>query len=114
MPNPWPPDDVVRLIRLAVSTADLASVVYKLLAIWIEDRKARSIKIKQGEVEMEIHGGTSEKELERAFNKFRGLLEKHNSTDGKLDIILPNDVDRTVTQEQVRASRETTKKGSKK
>lgn len=100
VPNPWPPDDIERLLTIAVTTSGLAHVVYKLIALWIEDRKARTIKIKQGEYELEIHGGMNGKDIERTFSQFRKMVEKTGDDD--LKIILPPDVDRSVPIEMVR------------
>jgi hypothetical protein len=100
IPNPWPPDSIERLIEHAITWVGLAPVVYKVIALWIEDRKARKIKIKCGEHELEIQGGMSGKEIERALGKFRKLVGEIDEDD--LKIILPSGVDRSVPVEMVR------------
>lgn len=110
IPNPWPPASIERLIEHAITWAGLAPVVYKVIALWIEDRKARKVRIKCGEYELEIQGGMSGKEIERAFSKFRKLMKETGEDD--LKIILPSGIDRSVPIEMVREANQG--KGSKK
>lgn len=114
MPNPWPPDNIERLLEIAVSTAGLAPVIYKLIALWIEDRKARRIKIKHGEYELELQGGISSREIQRGFNELRKLMKQTGKDD--LKITLPPGVDPSIPLEiAIKASQEkSSKKGRKK
>lgn len=109
LPNPWPPYDIEKLIELTVLTASIAPVAYKLIAVWIEDRKARYIRIKHSEHEIEIQGGVSDKAIERAFRQLRKLINETGNDD--LKIILPTKVDRSIPIEMARkASQEKDKK----
>jgi hypothetical protein len=115
MPNPWPPDNIDRLIEIAVTTAGLSRVVYKLIALWIEDRKARKIKIKHGDFEVHIEGRVSDKEIARACSTLRKVMKKSGNDD--LEIILPSGVDRAVPIEMIHKlnqKKDAMKKGSKK
>lgn len=114
MPNPWPPQDIEQLVRIAVLTAGLAPVAYKLIALWIDDRKARRIKIKHGEHEIEIQGGVSAKEIERAFSAFRKLIKEVDRD--SLKITVPPKADRSIPIEMANeASQQKDKrKGSRK
>lgn len=114
LPNPWPPHDIEQLVKITVLTAGLAPVAYKLIALWIEDRKARRIKIKHGEHEIEIQGGVSAKEIERAFSAFRKLIKE--SDNDCLKITVPPKVDRSIPIEMAREASQlkNKKKGDKK
>jgi hypothetical protein len=73
MPNPYPPDDILGFLKLAGSTAGLAAPVFLLIKSWLDARAKRRIKLKKGDVEIELQGGISKKELERTFSQFRKL-----------------------------------------
>jgi hypothetical protein len=95
LPNPWPPDTIDALALIAVTSAGIAPYTYRFILAWIEDRKAKRIKIKQGEPEVEIQGGVSEKEMARAFSQFRRLTRGRK--DEKPKIILPRGADRSFS-----------------
>jgi hypothetical protein len=79
MPNPWPPDDIVSLIRLVSDTAWMAAPpatpVYLLLKAWLDARASTRLKLKKGDVELELQGGWSERRLRKAFDSFRRLTK---------------------------------------
>jgi hypothetical protein len=79
MPNPWPPDDIVSLVRLVSETAwlaaPLATPVYLLLKAWLDARASTRLKLRRGDVELELQGGWSERRLRRAFDSFRKLTK---------------------------------------
>jgi len=78
MPNPFPPDSINDLIEICATVGWLSTTVYKLLKLWIEDRKARKIIIKKGDFEIEISGGMSAKAIEKHFERFRIESEIHD------------------------------------
>jgi hypothetical protein len=100
IPNPWPPDSIVRLIEHALTTPGLAFVVYKLIALWIEDRKARSVKVKCGEYEVELTGGVTGAQIRRAFTAIRNAMGGVEREDVK--VVLPPRINRSVPVEMVR------------
>jgi len=106
IPNPWP-SDIVRLIEVACHRAGLATIVYKTIKLWFDARNAKRIRIKNGDVEVEIQGGMSEREIEKRINQFRRLTEKLDEDDIK--VILPPRVNRSLPSKQAGK-----KKGSKK
>lgn len=79
MPNPWPPDDIVSLVRLVSDTAwlaaPLATPVYLLLKAWLDARASTKLKLRKGDVELELQGGWSERRLRKAFDSFRKLTK---------------------------------------
>ena len=107
LPNPWPPSDITTLLTIAATSASLAPFTYKFISAWIEDRKARKIRIKRGEYEVEIHGAVSEKELRRVFNQFRKLTKELD--DERPRITLPRGVDRSFSLDLM--TKEEEKKG---
>jgi hypothetical protein len=112
MPNPWPPDNIERLMEIAISTPGLAFMVYKLIGLWIKDRGARKIKVVISETgaEIDIEGGASDKAIERACSQARKLLKKAGSDE--LEIIVPPGIDHSIPIEMARGIHE--KKGRKK
>lgn len=79
MPNPWPPDDIVSLVRIvsdaAWLAAPLATPVYLLLKAWLDARASIKLKLRKGDVELELQGGWSERRLRKAFDSFRKLTK---------------------------------------
>lgn len=95
LPNPWPPEDIETLITIAATTTGLASVAYKLIKLWVDDRGARGIKIKKGDVELELRG-SSTKEIEKVFSHFRKLTR---GKQGDVETTLPPNVDRSLPKQ---------------
>lgn len=113
LPNPLP-DTIDKLALLAATTTGLAHIVYKLIALWVQRENAKFIRIKDGEKELEVHGGVSSKEVERAFNQFRKALKE--ADEERLKIILPPGVDRSVPIDMLKTAhaKKASKKGGKK
>lgn len=108
MPNPWPPHDIVRLIETVAFTAGLAPAAYKLIAFWIDDRKAKKIKVIVGDAEVELQGGVANwKNVERACKEIRKL--RRQNADIQMKVNLPANIDHSVTIEQAKAANETGK-----
>lgn len=98
LPNPWPPDDIIALVKLVCSTAGLAGVAYKLIKLWFESRNAKRIRIKRGDYELEIQGSMSKTEIERRVTQFRALTKKLDKDEIK--VILPPSVDKSLPSER--------------
>lgn len=95
MPNPWPPSDIVSLLTLVCGTSgSFAIVVYKIIKLWIEHKAAQKIRIKKGDVEIEIQGGMSVKTIEKRINEFQKLTD--DLDEEKVKIILPPGVKRDI------------------
>ncbi len=97
LPNPFPPDDIYSLIGTASTIGGLATIVYKIIKLWIDDRKARKITIKKGEIEIEIQGGMNEKEIKKIIDNFRKIAKVNNKKD--LEIIIPKNCDPSLSRE---------------
>jgi hypothetical protein len=84
MPNPVP-EDIVSLLKLAAEaswlTVPLAPYLLLLIKSWFEGRNKRSLKLKNGKVEMELQGPWSEKKLQREFDRFRRMTKDLNEDD---------------------------------
>jgi hypothetical protein len=97
MPNPWPPDDIVRAITVACSAyggMKLASMVFETIKLWLDARKARKVRIKKGDVEIEIQAGMTAKEIEKTIDLL--VRKTRELEDEKPEIILPPGVDRSI------------------
>lgn len=97
MPNPWPPDDIVRLLTIACSAyggVKLAKLVFETIKLWLDLRKARKVRIKKGEYEIEIHAGMSAREIEKVIDL---LVRKTKELEGEEPkIVLPPGIDRSI------------------
>ncbi len=99
MPNPWPPDDIVRAITVACSAyggMKLASLVFETIKLWLDVRKARRVRIKKGDFEIEIQAGMTAKEIEKTIDLL--VRKTRELEDEKPEIILPPNVDRSIPE----------------
>lgn len=96
MPNPMP-EDIVTLLTVACSAyggAKLATFIFETIKLWLDVRKARRVKIKKGDIEIEIQAGMTAKEIEKIIDL---LVKKTRDLEHvKPDIILPRGVDRSI------------------
>lgn len=95
MPNPFPPDDIYSLVTIGVTMNGLALTVYKFIKLWIDDRKARKIKIRKGEMELEITGGMTDKQIQRAINNFRKVAKI--TGENKVKVTIPKGCDPSIS-----------------
>lgn len=68
---PW--DVILRGISMPLTLACAAGgakVLVDLLKLWVEDRKGRKVTIRHGDDEIELAGGMSDHDLERAVKLF--------------------------------------------
>jgi hypothetical protein len=84
MPNPMP-DNIISLLKLAGEatwlTVPLAPYIYLLIKSWFEGRNSRKLKIKKGDVEVEFQGVWSERNFQKAFDRFRKMTKELNEDD---------------------------------
>jgi hypothetical protein len=100
MPNPWPPNDIIRAITVACSAyggMKLASLVFETIKLWLDVRKARKVRIKKGDFEIEIQAGMTAKEIEKTIDLL--LRKTRELEEEKPEIILPRDVDRSIPKQ---------------
>lgn len=105
LPNPWPPSDIIALVKIACSTAGLAGVAYKLIKLWFDSRNAKKIRIKSGDYELEIQGAMSKTEIERRITQFRALTK--GLDEDKIKVILPSSIDKSLPSGQPAVKDET-------
>jgi hypothetical protein len=97
MPNPWPPEDIIRAITIACSAyggMKLTSLVFETIKLWLDVRKARKVRIKKGDFEIEIQAGMTAKEIEKTIDLL--LRKTRELEDEEPEIILPRDVDKSI------------------
>lgn len=105
LPNPWPPSDIIALVKIACSTAGLAGVAYKLIKLWFDSRNAKKIRIKSGDYELEIQGSMSKTEIERRITQFRALTK--GLDEDEIKVILPPSADKSLPSGRPVAKNET-------
>jgi hypothetical protein len=107
LPNPLP-TDIVTLVTLACSTAGLAGWVYKTIKLWFDAKNAQRIRIRKGDVELEIQGWMSKTKIEQRISEFRRLTRKIDEDD--IEVILPDSVDRTLPPDGIDKKKDRRKK----
>lgn len=90
MPNPFP-NDIYSLITVSVTVPGLATMIYKTIKLWVDYQNAKKIKIKKGEIEVEIQGGMSEKEIKNILDAFRKAAKIKDKNEVK--VIIPKNCD---------------------
>ena len=85
MPNPFP-EDIYSLVAVAVTVPGLATMIYKTIKLWVDYQNAKKIKIKKGNMEVEIQGGMSEKEIKNILDAFRKAAKVKDKNDVKVTI----------------------------
>ena len=98
LPNPWPPSDIIALVKLVCSTAGLAGIAYKLIKLWFDSRNAKRIRIKKGDYELEIQGSMSKTEIEHRITQFRALTK--GLDEDEIKVIVPSSIDKSLPSEQ--------------
>jgi hypothetical protein len=93
LPNPWPPIEITPLL-ICACVAPVAKIVLELIKVWVDDRKSRKVKIKNGDFEIEIQGGMSKRMLKSRFDEFRRMTKELDEDNVK--IILPPGTDRAL------------------
>lgn len=96
MPNPLP-GNIIELVVIASTMNGLAITVYKLIKLWVEDRKAKKIIIKKGDIEVEIQGGMRTKEIKNAFKEFRLLAKVKNKKE--VIVTIPENCDPSLSED---------------
>lgn len=94
VPNPWPPSDIITLLTFAFVVGRAARPAIELITAWLDYRKVQKTIIRNGDVEIEIHGGVSEKKLEKYINQYQRLSKDLNPDD--VEIILPSRTNRKI------------------
>jgi hypothetical protein len=79
--------EVVTAVTAVLSAAGGMKMILEMVKLWIEQRKERRIKLKRGDIELELQGSMSQKELEQKIELFRELTREANETEIK--IIVP-------------------------
>jgi hypothetical protein len=61
---------------LRMTSGKVSKVLLDLIKIWVEEKKGRRIKIKKGDVELEIAGGMSAAEIQKILDLFEEKFGK--------------------------------------
>ena len=104
MPNPWP-SDIVSAVTFAC-TCIAARPIFTVIKLWIDERKARKIIIKHGEIEMHIEGGVTERMLRSRIVQFRKLVKDCSKDD--IEVIIPPRLDPTLPRVKQGATKKST------
>ena len=104
LPNPFPPKDIYELVAIGASMASLAPLLFKLIKLWMEDRKARKIVVKKGDTELEIHGGVSHKQIKSILVEFRRLAKIKDKNE--VEVYIPKNCNPELPEDAVTKARE--------
>ncbi|WP_417914512.1 hypothetical protein [Candidatus Electronema sp. JM] len=80
------PENVSIAVSLIGAAVGAGTVAVKAMQLWIDERKSRKVKIKYKDIEIEVSGVVSEKELSRQLNLFKKIEEEIEKE--KVEIVL--------------------------
>lgn len=86
MPNPFP-EDIYALVTATVTIPGVAFSLYRLIKLWIEHQNAKQIKIKNGDIEVEIKGGVNARDIQKVLSLFRKAAKINE--DSKVKVVIP-------------------------
>jgi hypothetical protein len=70
------PENVAMIVSLVSAAIGAGTVAVKAIQLWVDERKSRKIKIKCKDIELEISGAVSEKEILKKLEMFNKIEEK--------------------------------------
>jgi hypothetical protein len=77
----------IAAVTAILSTAGGMKMLLEMVKLWVESRKERRIKLKTGDIELELQGSMSQKEIQSKIQLFRELTKDAKESDVK--IIVP-------------------------
>ena len=80
-------EEVVTVVTAMLSAAGGMKMLLEMVKLWIEDRKERRIKLKRGDIELELQGRMSSEEIRQKIELFRELTE--DAKESNIKIIVP-------------------------
>lgn len=79
--------EVITTVATALSAVGGMKVLLEMAKLWVEDRKQRRIKLRKGDIELELEGSMSQSEIQRKIKLFQELAKDDKGNDIK--IIVP-------------------------
>ena len=80
------PENIAIIISFVTAAIGITSTVIKAIKLWVGDRKSWKIRIKYHDLEIELSGAMSEKDIENRFSLFERLREKIKEDEVKIII----------------------------
>jgi hypothetical protein len=74
------------LTTAAIASAAGLKFVLEMVRLWVETRKDRRIKIKRGDVEMELQGTMSDKDIAATIEHFERLARNENDSEVEIQV----------------------------
>ncbi len=86
------------LVPIITASIGVAGIAIKGLQVWLEERKSRKIKIRKGDVEIELNGKLSDEEIYQKLEIFNNFQDRQTYKDLlKMDIkVMDNDSSTSV------------------
>lgn len=79
--------EFVTVVTAMLSAAGGMKMILEMVKLWVEERKERRIKLKRGDIELELQGSMSQKEIQQKVELFRELIKDAKESD--IEIIVP-------------------------
>ncbi len=76
--------EVVTAATVMLSAAGGMKMLLEMVKLWVEERKERRIKLKRGDIELEIQGSMSKREIQQKLELFQELTKGAKESDIKI------------------------------
>lgn len=80
-------EELITVVTAMLSAAGGMKMILEMVKLWVEERKERRIKLKMEDIEVEVQGSMSKREIQRKLELFRELVKDIKENDIK--IIVP-------------------------
>src|SRR2546423_91624 len=80
-------EELITVATAMLSAAGGMKMLLEMVKLWVEERKERRIKLKRGDIEIEVQGSMSKREIQQKLELFRELAKGVKENDIK--IIVP-------------------------
>src|SRR5436309_15317851 len=76
--------EVVTAVTTILSAAGGMKMLLEMVKLWVEDRRERRIKLKRGDIELEIQGSMSKREIQQKLELFQELTKDARSEERRV------------------------------
>jgi hypothetical protein len=76
--------ELITVITAMLSAAGGMKMLLEMVKLWVEERKERRIKLKRGDIELEIQGSMSKREIQQKLELFQELTKDAKESDIKI------------------------------
>ncbi|HET9211792.1 MAG TPA: hypothetical protein VFR03_15395 [Thermoanaerobaculia bacterium] len=89
------PDNVAMVVSLITAAAGITTAAVKGIQLWVEERKARKIRIRYKELEIEISGVMTEEDILQRLRVFEVMQQRLTESEVEITLLDGSMVDKS-------------------